>query len=181
MRLSRTDWTDAALVAMAEAGTAGVNIEQLARNLSTTKGSFYHHFENRQALLQAALTRWEEIVDADNQLADQIDDPYARLIAGSVAGVGSNLNGFVDLALSSSVGDPVVAEALARTNQLRIIWLTQAISAAGFAQPDAEERAIRGLSTYLGLYQLQRTLGETFDQARMTALITSLVEDMLRA
>ena len=179
-RLSRTDWTDAALAAMADTGTAGVNIEQLARSLGTTKGSFYHHFQNRQALLVAALARWEEIVAADLVDGATISDPRARLLAGSLVGVAANLDGFVDLALAASINEPVVAAALERTNARRIDWLMDALCDAGFDREEAHERAIRALSGYLGLYQLQRTLGETFDRTALVNQITGMVENMLR-
>ena len=179
-RLSRTDWTDAALAAMADTGTAGVNIEQLARSLGTTKGSFYHHFQSRQAFLVAALARWEEIVAADLVDGATISDPRARLLAGSLVGVAANLDGFVDLALAASINEPVVAAALERTNARRIDWLMDALCDAGFDREEAHERAIRALSGYLGLYQLQRTLGETFDRTALVNQITAMVENMLR-
>ncbi|NCG36142.1 MAG: TetR family transcriptional regulator, partial [Actinobacteria bacterium] len=97
-RLTPNDWTEAALEAMARTGTTGVNVEQLAKSLGTTKGSFYHHFKNRQALLDAALGRWEEIVAGDLETSKAVVDPYARLITSSIAGVEGGLNGFVDLA-----------------------------------------------------------------------------------
>ncbi len=179
-RLTPTDWTDAALVAMAETGTAGVNVEQLARRLGTTKGSFYHHFENRQALLEAAIERWEAIVAADLSESVAITDPRGRLLAGSLVGIDANLDGFVDLALAASMHDAAVATALARVNARRIDWLTGALIDAGFEPPNARNRALRGLSGYLGLYQLQRTLGETFGRAQLVNQITALVDDMLR-
>jgi len=179
-RLSLIDWTDVALEAMAELGTAGVNVEQLSRRLGTTKGSFYHHFANRHALLVAALARWEEIVAADLAASADIADPRARLLTGSLIGVGTAADGFVDLALAVSVDDPVVAATLVRVNRQRLEWLTTALCDSGLDPSKAQERAVRGLSAYLGLYQLQRTLGETFDRGSLVNQITSIVDNMLR-
>src|SRR5690606_21017046 len=58
-RLSADDWAEAALDLIAEQGVAAVAVEPLARRLGVTKGSFYWHFPSRDALLQAALERWE--------------------------------------------------------------------------------------------------------------------------
>src|SRR5690606_27695040 len=58
-RLSAEDWAQAALDLIAEQGVAAVAVEPLARRLGVTKGSFYWHFPSRDALLQAALERWE--------------------------------------------------------------------------------------------------------------------------
>src|SRR5215208_5411903 len=59
-RLSADDWAQAALVALGEGGLSAVAIERLATQLGTTKGSFYWHFPNRRALIDAALARWEQ-------------------------------------------------------------------------------------------------------------------------
>ncbi len=178
VRLRQADWTEAALRAMAATGTAGVNVEQLARDLGTTKGSFYHHFENRGALLLAALERWEELVDADLHAAAVITDSRERLIAASVAGIGSGLDGFVDLALGSS-DDPVVATTLARVNERRLAWIERALVDCGVEVTEAQDRAVRGLAAYLGLYQLQRALGRSFDADRLDDLISEIASSLV--
>ncbi|MGH8078705.1 MAG: TetR/AcrR family transcriptional regulator, partial [Lysobacter sp.] len=60
-RLSAEDWAQAALDLIAEQGVAAVAVEPLARRLGVTKGSFYWHFPSRDALLVAALERWEKV------------------------------------------------------------------------------------------------------------------------
>jgi AcrR family transcriptional regulator len=59
-RLSAEDWAVAALDVIAETGLASVAVEPLAKRLGVTKGSFYWHFPSREALLIAALERWEK-------------------------------------------------------------------------------------------------------------------------
>jgi len=54
--LSVEQWRSAALQALAEGGLRAVAIESLARSLGVTKGSGYWHFENRAALLRAAVS-----------------------------------------------------------------------------------------------------------------------------
>ena len=56
--LSAQDWAQAALDVMVARGLDGVAVEPLARELGVTKGSFYWHFANRDALLDAALQLW---------------------------------------------------------------------------------------------------------------------------
>ena len=57
--LGADDWIDAATAVLVEDGVAAVAVEPLAARLGATKGSFYHHFPNRDALITAALERWE--------------------------------------------------------------------------------------------------------------------------
>ena len=78
-RLSAEDWAQAALDQIAEQGVASVAVEPLARRLGVTKGSFYWHFPSRDALLQAALERWEKVEQEEvfGQM-ESIADPAER-------------------------------------------------------------------------------------------------------
>src|SRR5271170_185016 len=58
--LAPGDWARAALAAIARGGIAAVAVESVAADLGATKGSFYWHFKNRDALIQAALDLWEQ-------------------------------------------------------------------------------------------------------------------------
>jgi len=57
--LTRADWIGAALGALARDGLRAVAVEPLAERLGATKGSFYWHFRDRNALLEAAVAQWE--------------------------------------------------------------------------------------------------------------------------
>jgi AcrR family transcriptional regulator len=58
--LGKAHWLRAARLALLHGGPAGVRIEQLARDLKVTKGSFYWHFRDRKDLLEALLREWED-------------------------------------------------------------------------------------------------------------------------
>lgn len=53
-------WVEIAIDVLAKEGIAGLRIEVLAKRCGVTKGSFYWHFKDRQALLAAVLERWKE-------------------------------------------------------------------------------------------------------------------------
>jgi AcrR family transcriptional regulator len=57
-RLAAEAWIDAALDTLADGGIAAVRVEPLAASLSVTKGSFYWHFADRRALIEAMLEAW---------------------------------------------------------------------------------------------------------------------------
>ena len=178
-RLSPREWTDAALGAMGRSGTAGVNIEQLARELGTTKGSFYHHFDSRQALLEAALLRWEQIVADDIESTSHIDDPRDRLIAMSVVGIGTALDGSVDLALAASVNDHKVAATIDSINQHRLESITGILERTGMKRQVARDRAVLGLAAYLGVFLLQQTEGTRMPADHVRSLIDQAIDSML--
>lgn len=59
-QLRREDWIRAAIDKLASEGVDRVRVEPLAKTLGVSKGSFYWHFEDRRALLDAVLEAWEE-------------------------------------------------------------------------------------------------------------------------
>ncbi len=128
--LAAGDWTEAALSALAHGGLAAVAIEPLAKSLGTTKGSFYWHFADRNALLAAALELWEKR-DTDQVLAgiDETQRPGSRLrnllrlAFMSVRGDTAGGAGAIELALQASAAHPLVASTLARVTSRRLAAL----------------------------------------------------------
>jgi AcrR family transcriptional regulator len=58
--LGRQVWLDAAREALIEEGTAGVEVNKLAKRLGSSRGGFYWFFQNRQQLLDELLGYWAE-------------------------------------------------------------------------------------------------------------------------
>lgn len=58
--LGRQVWLDAARQAFIEEGTAGVEINKLAKRLGVTRGGFYWFFKTREQLLEELLEYWVE-------------------------------------------------------------------------------------------------------------------------
>ena len=58
-RTPRGQWIDAGLNALAAGGPDAVRVDVLAKTLGVTRGGFYWHFADRQALLDAMLETWE--------------------------------------------------------------------------------------------------------------------------
>ncbi|MDV6903793.1 TetR/AcrR family transcriptional regulator [Pseudomonas aeruginosa] len=59
-KLTRNHWVAAGLEALDQEGHTGVSAENLARRLNVTRGSFYHHFRNREDFVRTLLAKWEE-------------------------------------------------------------------------------------------------------------------------
>src|SRR5215470_2553998 len=58
VRLDSDAWIAAAFEALAAGGIDAVRVEPLAKALDITKGSFYWHFADRRALIDAMLGSW---------------------------------------------------------------------------------------------------------------------------
>ncbi len=94
---ARTRLLDAARDVIRERGFAATTVDDLCRAAGVTKGAFFHHFENKQALGVAAAEYWSETTSAlfadaaYHDHADPLDrimgylDFRRTIIAGDVA------------------------------------------------------------------------------------------------
>jgi len=155
-RLTRDDWITVALAAIADGGLAAVGVEPLAVRLGATKGSFYWHFENRDALLGAAISRWEQETTTDvvAEITAARDAPasqFRRLVAGVIERAEQDR---VGPALLASAAHPAVAPVLERVTAARLDLITVVFRRLGFPQAQARRRALLAYSSYLGHGQL---------------------------
>lgn len=157
-RRTRDDWTAAALSALAEGGVGAVAVEPLAVKVGATKGSAYWHFPNREALLLAAVERWErEHTEAVIALVEAEREPMGRLrlLFGTVLERDEQVR--IELALLAAKDDPIIAATLERVTGRRIDYLEEVFAALGFEGERARSRAVLSYSVYLGQMQLQAT------------------------
>jgi AcrR family transcriptional regulator len=59
-QLTKADWADAAMAAFEKGGIDAVLVLPLANALGVSRGSFYWHFRDRNALLLEVLARWSK-------------------------------------------------------------------------------------------------------------------------
>src|SRR5260370_13787965 len=80
-RTPRRRWIDEGLRALAAGGPDAVRIEPLAKALGVTRGGFYWHFEDREALLTEMLDTWERA--ATDEVIERVEreggDPRAKV------------------------------------------------------------------------------------------------------
>lgn len=160
-RLTASDWADAALIALGRHGLAGLAIEPLAVSLGATKGSFYWHFANRDALLQAALERWQthhtEAIIALVQTKAAPLDQLRRLLATVIESTAESQADSIELAILASSDNPLVAAALGAVTRRRVDFTTNLFTDLGFAPEPARQRALMAFTAYLGHAQLARS------------------------
>ncbi|MEN1925766.1 TetR/AcrR family transcriptional regulator [Luteimonas sp. MJ293] len=161
-RLSTDDWAQAALDLIAEQGVAAVAVEPLARRLGVTKGSFYWHFPSRDALLQAALERWESVEqEALFGALERITDPHERL-RNLIQMVAVEIQSHaIYSALLQALDHPIVQPVIGRVSERRLQYLTSAFCQVGFEEAKAKHRARLAYSAYVGFLQLSSQLPQS--------------------
>lgn len=167
--LTSNDWLLAAGRAISEGGIEAVAVEPLAKRLGVTKGSFYWHFKDRRALIEAALERWEEeATEAAISATEKVADPRERLLrlAEEAFDHDSQVSdasersifrvGAFELAVSDASEDPIVRPYLRRVTGRRIEYLEECYCALGFPLEEAHHRALLVYAAYAGTVRLFR-------------------------
>jgi AcrR family transcriptional regulator len=153
VRTPREAWIDAALQALAAGGPDAVRVEALAKSLGVSKGGFYHHFKDRQALLEEVLDTWEK---------GMVDDVIERVESGS-GEARDKLQRLFDLAPSADFAvelalrdwsrrDKDVAKRVRRMDNRRLKWLRSLFGQFCPEEDDVEARSMLAYSLLIGSY-----------------------------
>jgi AcrR family transcriptional regulator len=153
--LTRQDWAEAGLQVIHARGLGGLTIDAVAAHLGVTKGSFYWHFENRAAFLEAALEWWEVLsVDQVAQALAQLPGPRERLAALLQRVVVTPEPVGLDSALLAGRSEPLVAAAWERATARRLAVLEGLYRELGLATHEAAQWALQAYSAFAGLLTL---------------------------
>ncbi|WP_406273481.1 TetR/AcrR family transcriptional regulator [Streptomyces sp. NBC_00191] len=182
-RLTAHDWADAALAAIGERGLAAVAVEPLAARLGTTKGSFYWHFANRDALIAAALGRWEEI--HTEQIITEMEtepDPERRLRRLLTKAIAAAAEDPLEVSLLATADHPQVAAAIERVTKRRVGYVAHLFEELGFEPEEARRRGLLAYASYLGHTQLSHAVPQALPVGVERAVyLESVMDTLLRA
>ena len=182
MRLSRSDWAEAALAALAREGLPGVAIDPLARRLKATKGSFYWHFADRDDLIAETLELWERR-DTDDVITmiERILNPVERLETLARFAFLEAARGDADAGLVAAAEDPRVQPTLKRVTQKRIAFVERLYRDLGLAADEAARHARITYSLYVGIGQLRRAWPRGLPGTKVDAYVDLAVGALLQA
>jgi len=156
--LGRQAWLDAARRALIEEGTAGVEVNKLAKRLKSSRGGFYWFFTSRQQLLDELALYWAQTSTA----------PFEKILQKPGRNGLEEYQALIDLWIEESEYDPkwdgavrdwartspAVRHVVAAVDQRRIAILEQIFNDLGY---QGKEGHIRALITYyhqVGYYAL---------------------------
>jgi AcrR family transcriptional regulator len=142
--ISKAEWLQAALDAMARGNVRDISIGALARTLKISKSGFYWHFKNRDDLLEQLLNYWlheaTEIITENKEVMAK--DPKARIRQTAEMILDHDLVRFEIGIRQWAMNDKVAARAVKLVNRKRLDFLRQAFTEIGFSDDDADMRAM---------------------------------------
>jgi AcrR family transcriptional regulator len=180
--LTPGDWANAALRAIARGGVDAVAVETVAAELGATKGSFYWHFKNRDALVEAALEKWEQRwTEAVIEKLEREPDPLRRLKTILAAGFELGPSARAEIALLAHPEHPAALRAVRRVAQRRIGYIAEQLEKLGLDAEDALDRAVLLYYVYIGHMQMTHVGPKLISDAARRRLLVQLVFDALVA
>ncbi|WP_402371002.1 TetR/AcrR family transcriptional regulator [Isoptericola rhizosphaerae] len=173
---SASDWVRGAARRLAADGVDAVRVEPLATELGVSKGSFYWHFTNRDALLDAVLVHWQHagVADVIAELEDTARYPEARLRELLRHSFDHTDRGFDVGVRAWAARDARARAAASAVDAARTDYLTRLLSEAGAADP--HRRAAVLYRTLLGDYAMRHAGGEALGRGAIAALVSWSLE-----
>jgi len=180
-RLQPSDWIWAGFRALVQGGPQALRVEPIARELATTKGSFYWHFADLAALRAAMLEAWEQVATTDITTAVRQSRLPARdqllLLVDKVSIPPDSAAGgdAVEPAIRDwGRTDDMARQVLERVDRQRLADLRDFFAATGLAPAAARPAAAVFYATVIGLESLRLTAGIT-----MRGPLRALAEQLL--
>lgn len=150
-------WVEAAFDAMAEGGIDAVRVDPLAKRLGVTRGSFYWHFADRDALYLAMLKHWREGASylvharvergansksAAERLETLLSLPYSSPRSARAAAI--------ELAVRLwAKRDKRAAKAVRHIDRVRLDYFQKLLAQHGFDKDEARKRAFLFYATLM--------------------------------
>jgi AcrR family transcriptional regulator len=172
--LVRAQWLNAGLEALRKGGVGAVRVERLAGDVGVTKGSFYHHFRDRGALLEEVLEYWaREMTDAEFERIQTLRGGLApRLIALAEDVLQKGMGRYDPAVRAWARQDRKVAAAVAQVDRRRIKALAGFFEEGGFAAAEARVRARTFYTFLLGEPQVRAPAREAGELEKMVRILS---------
>ena len=162
LRLTPRDWIEAAFRALAAGGLSAVRIERLARDLGATKGSFYWHYKDLQALLDSVVSCW--VILATEQSISNVN-AKDLIPAAALAALIEQISEVPDVAYGGVAIEPAIREwarfddkvsdIVVQVDARRIDYVADLLTRCGLSQRDAAEQAQTFYAIVIGVEHLR--------------------------
>jgi len=143
-RLSRSSWLEVALDLLFNEGINAVTVDALASRLDITRGSFYHHFKDREDLSKEMLEYWKQkwTVELRDDIAALGLDGLQSLIALGNLIKHRRAAVSYDVAVRAwAVHDEMAKEVVKETDKIRLDFIRDQFEKLGFLGLDLENRS----------------------------------------
>jgi AcrR family transcriptional regulator len=160
-KFSKTDWLDLGLKILANDGGQAIRVDNLCETAGRTKGSFYHHFINRDAFVADLVNYWEQrLTDYVITKTNQQSSASARIII--LNRIASDLDAELERAIRRWAGSEALVEpGVVRVDKRRVEYLASLwYQAKNITSQQAIDLAIMNYASLVGFQQIYIPVAE---------------------
>ena len=176
--LTAHDWVLAAMRRLSTHGVDHIRVEPLAVQLGVSKGSFYWHFPNRDALLTAVLDLWQSQGTEAIITAVDAEPPgsEARLHVLIQQTFGQPQHDGIELGIRAwATRDATARTVVEKVDARRLDYVTGLLRQYGLSKHTARTRAELMYRTLIGEFTLRSHGHPPLDAAALQALLAAMV------
>ncbi len=142
-RLSPHDWVVEALETLRRESIVGVSVENIARSMGVTKGSFYYHFKDKEELVDWLLEYWEtELTDKVNTHVSHLHGTPAEQLLALLEFIAEQETNRYDASMRAwALHDERVARVVRRVDRKRLAYVRDLFLKLGFPAEQARMRS----------------------------------------
>jgi AcrR family transcriptional regulator len=180
--LGPDDWIGEAMKLLVSKSVDGVRVEVLAKNLGVTRGSFYHHFLDRDDLLMRLLGAWkrrqtEQVIARYEQSNPTPQGRIQELIGLPFRGEAAREGGSVELAIRAwARRDELPRSVVIEVDEQRTNYIRYCFELLGFDKPNQRKRAFI-LYGYMQSESIFRLPGNTKERQERREFVFKLLCD----
>lgn len=174
-RSSEDAWLTAAYDMLTDTGVEAVKVMPLARSLGLSRTSFYWHFKDREALLEAMIRRWEDR-NTGNLVARA--EAYAETICEAMFNLfdcwldEALFDARLDLAIRNwARNDAGLQARLDKADARRMGAIMAMFRRFGYSEAEAEVRTMTAVYTQIGYISMQVSEDRGIRLSRMPAYV----------
>ena len=152
--INKENWLDFALSQLVKHGPEVLKIGPLCATKGVTKGSFYHHFNNRSAFIDALMEHWYQKMTVDFiAQANTEDSALKKLAKLDQVIAGSDIDAEMHIR-AWALKEPSIVTHLAKIDAQRQAYLQQCFEELGMDNVLAKDVAMIAYAQFLGLQQI---------------------------
>ncbi len=172
-KINKTAWFDEGFKILKASGAAGLTIENLTKGLNKTKGSFYHHFKNRDDYSEKLLKFWEEKQTFDIVKISQEKKTFQGVNEKLLELSRKNLDPELEVAIRAwALREPLARVFLERIDNQRMGFLRQMFSLITDDTDKVETISYVRYCFYIGSQQIIPAMGNK----KYTTILQTLID-----
>lgn len=172
IKTDRATWLTEGFKILRAKGAGGLTIENLTRSLKKTKGSFYHHFKNREDYSRQLLEQWERS-QAIEIIRDSEQEKTAEAINQTLVTLSEkSMDPKTEVAIRAwALRDPLAREFQERIDTRRVDFLRSLFSLMTEDKDKVELFSLIRYCFYIGSHQIIPAMDEKSYKQHLTALM----------